>query len=86
MREETILDRLICGLRAKGTPLDGQVRPAAILWTDPKCDWLPLTELILERVREFLVLGDYQPERRTGPRRLGALRRRRRRRRAFPSR
>ena len=67
MREETILDRLICGLRAKGTPLDGQVRPAAILWTDPKCEWLPLKDLLLKRVPEFLVLGDYEPERRTGP-------------------
>ena len=75
MREETILDRLICGLRAKGTPLDGQVRPAAILWTDPKGEWLPLKDLLLKRVTEFLVLGDYEPERRTGSCHLGALRR-----------
>ena len=62
MSEETILSRLNSGLRAGGTPRDGQARPAVILWTDLKCEWLPLTELILERVREFLVLGDYQAE------------------------
>ena len=67
MNAETILDRVISSLRAKGTPLDGQERPAAILWTDPKREWLPLIDLFLTHVGEFLILGDYQPERRTGP-------------------
>ena len=67
MSEQTVLDRLVASIRAKGTPLDGQERPAAILWTDPKREWVPLIELFLQRVGEFLVLGDYQPERRTGP-------------------
>ena len=64
---ETVLDRLIAGVRARNTTLDGQEHPAAILWTDPKREWLPLVDLLLQRVEEYLVLGDYAPERRTGP-------------------
>lgn len=43
------------------------VRPAAILWTDPKQQWLPLKSLLLQRMPEFTVLGDYDPGVRTGP-------------------
>ena len=64
---DTVLDCLIAGLRARDAPFDGQARPAAILWTDPQREWLPLVDLLLERVDEYLVLGDYDPERRTGP-------------------
>ena len=64
---ETILDRLIEHLRARDTPLDGQTRPAAILWTDPKREWLPLVDVLLPRVEEYLVLGDYDAGRRAGP-------------------
>ena len=64
---ETVLNRLIEHLRARGTPLDGQTRPAAILWTDPKREWVSLVDLLLRNVDEYLVLGDYDPERRTGP-------------------
>ena len=65
--QETVLDRLIEHLRAGDTPLDGQTRPAAILWTDPKREWLPLVDLLLRRVEEYVVLGDYDAGRRTGP-------------------
>jgi len=64
---ETVLDRIIEHLRARTTSLDGQTRPAAILWTDPKREWLPLVNLFLQRVEEYFVLGDYDPQRRTGP-------------------
>ena len=64
---DTVLDRVIVGLRARDAPFDGQERPAAILWTDPQREWLPLIDMLLERVDEYLVLGDYDPERRTGP-------------------
>ena len=62
----TVLDRLIESLRAKDAALDGQERPAAILWTDPKGEWRPLVELLRARVEELLVLGDYCPKARTG--------------------
>ena len=64
---DTVLDRLIEQLRTQGTQLDGQTRPAAILWTDPKREWLPLVDLLLPRVEEYLVLGGYDPGHRTGP-------------------
>ena len=64
---DTVLDRLISSLRARDAAPDGQTRPAAILWTDPKREWLPLVDLLRERVAEYLTLGDYDPQRRTGP-------------------
>ena len=64
---DTVLERLIASLRSRGTLSDGQARPVAILWTDPKREWLPLVDLLLQHVDECLVLGKYQPERRTGP-------------------
>ena len=72
---ETVLDRLIERLRARDTPLDGQTRPAAILWTDPKREWAPLVGLLLRNVEECVVLGDYAPARRTGRKRPAASRR-----------
>ena len=63
----TVLERLIEHLRAKDVTLDGQMRPAAILWTDPKAEWLPLIVAMQSQVEELLILGDYAPEQRTGP-------------------
>lgn len=63
----TVLDHLIEHLRAKDVALDGQERPAAILWTDPKGEWRPLIETMRTRVEELLELGEYAPEARTGP-------------------
>ena len=63
----TVLDRLVAGLRAKAAPLDGEARPAAVLWTDPREEWRPLVDVLLQSVEECVVLGDYAPARRTGP-------------------
>lgn len=63
----TVLDYLIEDLRSKDFALDGQERPAAILWTDPKGEWRPLVELLRVRMGELLVLGEYLPRERTGP-------------------
>ncbi len=63
----TVFDHLIEHLRAKDVALDGQERPAAILWTDPKSEWRPIIEAMQTRLEELLVLGDYAPEARTGP-------------------
>jgi hypothetical protein len=63
----TVLDRLLASLRSKDASLDGQARPAAILWTDPKREWRGLLELMLGRIEELLVLGDYRPGARSGP-------------------
>ncbi len=63
----TVLDRLLASLRAKAAPLDGETRPAAVLWTDPREEWRPLVDLLLQSVDECVVLGDYARARRTGP-------------------
>ena len=63
----TVLDRLLASVRAKAAPLDGETRPAAVLWTDPREEWRPLVDLLLQSVEECVVLGDYAPARRTGP-------------------
>jgi hypothetical protein len=63
----TVLDRLSESLRGKNAALDGQERPAAILWTDPKGEWRPLVDALQGQLDELLVLGDYRPEARTGP-------------------
>ena len=63
----TVLDRLLASVRAMAAPLDGETRPAAVLWTDPREEWRPLVDLLLQNVEECVVLGDYAPARRTGP-------------------
>lgn len=63
----TVLDALIENLRARSVVLDGQERPVAVLWTDPREEWRPLVDLLHARVPELLVLGEYRPEARTGP-------------------
>jgi len=63
----TPLDRLVEHLRSCDRTADGVARPAAILWTDPERQWLPLTDLLRQEIEELFVLGDYDPESRTGP-------------------
>ena len=67
MVAETVLDHLIEHLRARDVALDGQNRPVAILWTDPRAEWRPVIELMQTRVEELLVLGEFAPDTRTGP-------------------
>ena len=63
----TALDFLVENIRAKDVGLDGQDRPVAILWTDPKEQWRPLVPLLLKAIPELLVYGDYDSDSRTGP-------------------
>jgi len=46
---------------------DGVAPPAAILWPDPNRHWSPLLGPLLTELPELLVLGEYDPEKRTGP-------------------
>jgi hypothetical protein len=41
--------------------------PIAALWTDPESAWLPIVAQLQILMPELLVLGDYAPEKRTGP-------------------
>lgn len=65
--DATLLDRLVESLRARGAEVDGEARPAAILWPDPQREWERVAVLARERVPELLVLGPYEPKARSGP-------------------
>lgn len=62
-----VLDRLVEHLRSRDVVHDGQERPVAILWTDPKQEWMDLAATLRDRLDEFLMLGAYDPHARTGP-------------------
>ncbi|WP_119395066.1 BREX-1 system phosphatase PglZ type B [Salinibius halmophilus] len=63
-----IIDCLISNIRqqAHKTDLLG-VEPAAILWTDKDGAWQSSMPLLKAAMPELLELGDYAPEKRTGP-------------------
>lgn len=44
-----------------------QVSPDCILWTDRDRQWEPITKRLQGELPELLVLGEYEPENRTGP-------------------
>lgn len=64
---ETPIDALIIALQACHASPDGMTRPAAILWTDPKRQWLPIKPLLLQRLPELVILDTYDPNSRSGP-------------------
>lgn len=64
---ETPLEALVGAVRGcRSTPAD-VAPPVAILWTDPARQWAPLAPRLRQELPELLVLGDYDPDRRTGP-------------------
>lgn len=46
---------------------DVQVAPACILWPDGAHQWKGVIQTLLTEIPELLILGDYNPEKRTGP-------------------
>ena len=64
---DTPLHHLARSLRARASVPSGQATPAAILWTDPSSEWRSILGVALPRIPELLVLGDHDPQRRTGP-------------------
>jgi hypothetical protein len=64
-----LIDDFIKRIRATGTGYnpDMQVAPACILWPDSECQWEGLIETLLTKLPELLILGEYDPEKRTGP-------------------
>jgi hypothetical protein len=65
----TILEILVQRLRATADGYhDGaEDAPVAILWTDPDGVWKPAVALLQGLMPELLVLGDYAPDKKTGP-------------------
>ncbi len=46
---------------------DVQVAPACILWPDKDRQWEPVMSLVQAELPELLILGEYLPEKKTGP-------------------
>ena len=44
-----------------------QVAPACILWPDRNRQWEAVVPLLQAELPELLILGDYAPDKRTGP-------------------
>ena len=63
-----IIERLTKAIRraAVHNP-DVQVAPAAILWPDGDRQWEPVAARLQAELPEMFVLGEFHPERRTGP-------------------
>jgi hypothetical protein len=53
--------------RAAAFNPDDVTRPAAVLWTDPKQQWLPIIPDLRNIVPVLITLGDYNPSKLTGP-------------------
>lgn len=66
-KPSTLLDALVQHLRACASSPDGTAMPAAILWTDPDGQWLPLVPALQRALPELLVFGTFEPAQRTGP-------------------
>ena len=64
----TVVERLKASLEAAAdhNPNDA-VQPAAILWTDPDARWQPIIPQLLPLMPHLLLLGEYDPENRSGP-------------------
>ena len=63
-----IIDALIKELRSAAVHNpDVQTAPACILWTDSTRQWEAVVARLKMELAEFFVLGDYDPENRTGP-------------------
>lgn len=61
----TALCESLCGAAVFNPEV--QVAPACILWPDHDRQWESLVPLLQSKLPELLILGDYKPERRTGP-------------------
>lgn len=64
----TLVERLKASLEAASAhnPNDAE-KPVAVLWTDRDAQWRPILERLRVLMPQLLVLGEYEPEIRTGP-------------------
>lgn len=64
----TLLDELCNTLLAARAFIAGsEAAPEAIIWCDPKRDFVPLITMLRERLPQLLTLGEYEPNVRSGP-------------------
>ena len=63
-----VLDHLLKAIRAASVSNpEVQVAPACILWPDHDRQWEPIIPRLQKDMPELFMLGEYAPERRTGP-------------------
>src|SRR5579875_1631696 len=68
MAPVTVFDALVDALRAAAVyNQDDMVAPAAILWPDEKREWEKLAPRLRLALPQFLTLGPYDKDKRTGP-------------------
>src|SRR3989442_10206139 len=68
VRGGTVLFELLHALERAGEyNAQDQAAPAAILWTDKDRQWEPLVPRLRAALPQFLILGRYAPDERTGP-------------------
>ena len=65
--DTTLIDLLCKEIRSCTSTSDGVEQPHAIVWTDPKEHWRTLIPELQKELPELLVLGEYDPDNRTGP-------------------
>ena len=61
---ETLRDSLVAAGRYNPNDV---VSPVAILWADPDEQWAPVISQLQKLLPELLVIGDYRPDKKTGP-------------------
>ena len=64
----TVVERLKASLESASAynPNDAE-KPVAVLWTDRDTQWRPILARLRALMPQLLVLGEYEPENRTGP-------------------
>jgi len=63
-----VIDSLVNSIKeAKKYNSNTQIAPAAVLWTDKERQWEPVINKLQELLPELVILGDYDPEKMTGP-------------------
>ena len=64
----TVVERLKASLEAESAQNPDDVeKPVAVLWTDNDAQWRPILTRLRALMPQLLVLGEYEPENRTGP-------------------
>jgi hypothetical protein len=63
----TLLDALLASLAAATRSPEGVADPVALLWTDADGQWRPLLPTLQKACAHLYLLGDYDPDSRTGP-------------------
>lgn len=65
--ESTLISVLMDQIRSTSSTNANVEKPHAILWTDPNDEWRTLIPSLRREMPELLMLGEYDPENRTGP-------------------